>query len=139
MPPGYDEDIQSYKAAADCLLPMGITSENVAREFGVSRSKQVNFVDELCGYIAQLTKKSVLNIFARTLSLPFHIKKPLMLGKKAITMIKRLSQLPPKSLMQKGMKKLLQLKWMMVLEPILRKKILYIMQPSFIRILVLKV
>lgn len=89
--------------------------------------------------MAQLTKKSVLIIFARTLSLPFHIKKPLVLGKKAITMIKRLSQLPPKSLMQKGMKKLLQLKWMMVLEPILRKKILYIMKHSFIGILVLKV
>jgi acetyl-CoA acyltransferase 1 len=43
MPPSYDDDIQAYKAAADCLIPMGITSENVAKEFGVSREKQDRF------------------------------------------------------------------------------------------------
>ena len=30
------EQIMSHKPAADCLLPMGITSENVAEQFGVS-------------------------------------------------------------------------------------------------------
>lgn len=37
------EKILSYKAAADCLIPMGITSENVASQFGVSRDKQDMF------------------------------------------------------------------------------------------------
>jgi len=31
------------KEAADCLIPMGITSENVAAEFGVSRAEQDKF------------------------------------------------------------------------------------------------
>ncbi|XP_058146628.1 3-ketoacyl-CoA thiolase, peroxisomal isoform X2 [Dasypus novemcinctus] len=31
------------KAARDCLIPMGITSENVAKQFGVSREKQDAF------------------------------------------------------------------------------------------------
>lgn len=34
------EKILSHPPAADCLLPMGITSENVASKFGVSREKQ---------------------------------------------------------------------------------------------------
>jgi len=33
----------SNKEAADCLTPMGITSENVAAEFGISRSEQDQF------------------------------------------------------------------------------------------------
>lgn len=40
MPPSMSDDIQAFQPAADCLLPMGITSENVAKEFGVSRAKQ---------------------------------------------------------------------------------------------------
>ncbi|KAJ3215503.1 3-ketoacyl-CoA thiolase, peroxisomal [Clydaea vesicula] len=43
MPPSYDDDISAFPAAADCLLPMGITSENVAKKFGVSREKQDSF------------------------------------------------------------------------------------------------
>lgn len=34
------EKILSYPPAADCLLPMGLTSENVAAKFGISRAKQ---------------------------------------------------------------------------------------------------
>lgn len=34
------EKIMSHGPAADCLLPMGITSENVAEEFGVKREEQ---------------------------------------------------------------------------------------------------
>lgn len=37
------EKILSFGPAADCLLPMGITSENVAEEFGISRDKQDYF------------------------------------------------------------------------------------------------
>jgi len=33
-------------AAADCLLPMGITSENVAKDFGITRAKQDAFAVE---------------------------------------------------------------------------------------------
>ncbi|KAL8161792.1 hypothetical protein V2J09_013281 [Rumex salicifolius] len=32
--------VQDFKQAQDCLLPMGITSENVAGRFGVSRAEQ---------------------------------------------------------------------------------------------------
>jgi acetyl-CoA acyltransferase 1 len=40
MPEGMSEKVMEVKAAADCLLPMGITSENVAAKFSVSREKQ---------------------------------------------------------------------------------------------------
>lgn len=41
MPSSISEVVSnSCKAAADCLLPMGITSENVAAAFNVSREKQ---------------------------------------------------------------------------------------------------
>ena len=43
MPTGYSEKVSSVPAAADCLLPMGITSENVAKEFNISRQKQDQF------------------------------------------------------------------------------------------------
>jgi acetyl-CoA acyltransferase 1 len=38
-----EEIVASCPAAADCLLPMGITSENVAKDFNVSRVKQDTF------------------------------------------------------------------------------------------------
>jgi acetyl-CoA acyltransferase 1 len=37
------EKIMAYQPAADCLLPMGATSENVAEQFGVGRVKQDQF------------------------------------------------------------------------------------------------
>lgn len=40
MPAEQSDKVTSLEAAADCLLPMGITSENVAKEYGVSRAKQ---------------------------------------------------------------------------------------------------
>ncbi len=53
MPAGYSEKVQSFGPAADCMLPMGyafirlstfsITSENVAKQFGVTRQKQDEF------------------------------------------------------------------------------------------------
>ncbi|CAG8486379.1 14050_t:CDS:2, partial [Acaulospora morrowiae] len=43
MPSETSEKVFSNKQSNDCLLPMGITSENVAREFGVSREKQDAF------------------------------------------------------------------------------------------------
>ncbi|KAI9318490.1 Thiolase, N-terminal domain-containing protein [Dichotomocladium elegans] len=43
MAPSSNKIVEDCPAAADCLLPMGITSENVAREYGVSRDKQDQF------------------------------------------------------------------------------------------------
>ncbi|CAI2173702.1 3105_t:CDS:2 [Funneliformis geosporum] len=43
MPENTSEKVFSNQAAADCLLPMGITSENVAKDFGVTRAKQDAF------------------------------------------------------------------------------------------------
>lgn len=34
------ESVFENKKAADCLMPMGITSENVAKTFGVDRAAQ---------------------------------------------------------------------------------------------------
>lgn len=46
MPESISEPIQRVKQAAESLLPMGITSENVAAEFSVSRQKQDQFALE---------------------------------------------------------------------------------------------
>lgn len=43
MPPNMSEKIMDNEQAADCLLPMGITSENVAEKYGVSRKVQDEF------------------------------------------------------------------------------------------------
>ncbi|KAI0628223.1 acetyl-CoA acetyl transferase [Trametes polyzona] len=43
MPDGFSEVVLSNKEAEDCLLPMGITSENVASDFGISRQAQDEF------------------------------------------------------------------------------------------------
>ncbi|RHZ74116.1 hypothetical protein Glove_227g164 [Diversispora epigaea] len=43
MPTHTSEVVFSNQEAADCLLPMGITSENVAKKFGVGRQKQDAF------------------------------------------------------------------------------------------------
>ncbi|EPQ56769.1 acetyl-CoA acetyl transferase [Gloeophyllum trabeum ATCC 11539] len=43
MPDGWSEAVLSNKEAEDCLIPMGITSENVAKEFGISRAVQDAF------------------------------------------------------------------------------------------------
>ncbi|CAG8486976.1 6240_t:CDS:2 [Funneliformis mosseae] len=43
MPENTSEQVFSNQAAADCLLPMGITSENVAKDFGITRAKQDAF------------------------------------------------------------------------------------------------
>ena len=43
MPERMSEDISTFPLAADCLIPMGITSENVAKEFGITRAVQDKF------------------------------------------------------------------------------------------------
>ncbi|BEJ11950.1 hypothetical protein CspHIS471_0204100 [Cutaneotrichosporon sp. HIS471] len=43
MPAALSDSIMSYPEAADCLMPMGLTSENVAKEYKVSREAQDEF------------------------------------------------------------------------------------------------
>lgn len=43
MPAQLSDAVQENEEASDCLLPMGITSENVAKKYGVSREKQDKF------------------------------------------------------------------------------------------------
>ena len=40
---GYSEKVLANQEAEDCLIPMGITSENVASDFGISRAVQDEF------------------------------------------------------------------------------------------------
>ncbi|KIY68405.1 thiolase [Cylindrobasidium torrendii FP15055 ss-10] len=46
VPDGYSEKVTAVKEAEDCLIPMGITSENVAADFGVTRAQQDKFAAE---------------------------------------------------------------------------------------------
>lgn len=39
----FSEDVLSCKEAEDCLIPMGITSENVATDYGITRREQDEF------------------------------------------------------------------------------------------------
>jgi acetyl-CoA acyltransferase 1 len=43
QPDGWSDAVLSTKEAEDCLIPMGITSENVAQDFGISREVQDKF------------------------------------------------------------------------------------------------
>jgi acetyl-CoA acyltransferase 1 len=43
QPDGWSEAVLTNKEAEDCLLPMGITSENVAHDFAISREAQDAF------------------------------------------------------------------------------------------------
>ncbi|KAL4242744.1 thiolase-like superfamily protein [Abortiporus biennis] len=40
---GFSEKVLSNQEAEDCLIPMGITSENVAKEYGITRQVQDEF------------------------------------------------------------------------------------------------
>ncbi|KAK7444360.1 3-ketoacyl-CoA thiolase with broad chain length specificity [Stygiomarasmius scandens] len=40
---GYSDLVLSHPEASDCTLPMGITSENVAAQYGISRDRQDHF------------------------------------------------------------------------------------------------
>ncbi|CAG8507450.1 24444_t:CDS:2 [Cetraspora pellucida] len=46
MPSDTSEKVFSNQQSADCLLPMGITSENVAKDFGITRVQQDSFAAE---------------------------------------------------------------------------------------------
>ncbi|WFD28050.1 acetyl-CoA C-acyltransferase [Malassezia nana] len=46
MPLKMSDEVMSNEEAADCMLPMGITSENVAKKYNVTRQKQDAFAAE---------------------------------------------------------------------------------------------
>lgn len=46
MPESIDQSVRDVQQAADCLIPMGVTSENVAKQFGISRLQQDSFACE---------------------------------------------------------------------------------------------
>jgi acetyl-CoA acyltransferase 1 len=46
LPDGWSDEVLTNKEAEDCLIPMGITSENVGSEFGISREVQDKFAAE---------------------------------------------------------------------------------------------
>ncbi|KAG1901832.1 Thiolase, N-terminal domain-containing protein [Suillus fuscotomentosus] len=46
LPDGWSDEVLTSQEAEDCLIPMGITSENVASDFGISREVQDNFSAE---------------------------------------------------------------------------------------------
>ncbi len=46
QPKSYSEKVLSNQEAEDCLLPMGITSENVAKQWGITREEQDTFAAE---------------------------------------------------------------------------------------------
>jgi len=46
LPDGWSDEVLTNKEAEDCLIPMGITSENVASDFGISRELQDKFAAE---------------------------------------------------------------------------------------------
>lgn len=46
LPDGWSPSVLANQESEDCLIPMGITSENVAAEFGISRETQDKFSAE---------------------------------------------------------------------------------------------
>jgi acetyl-CoA acyltransferase 1 len=45
-PEAYSKDVLGVGEATDCLIPMGITSDNVAKEYNISRLDQDEFAAE---------------------------------------------------------------------------------------------
>ncbi|ODN89700.1 acetyl-CoA acyltransferase [Cryptococcus wingfieldii CBS 7118] len=56
LPERISDDVLSNQQAADCLVPMGITSENVAKEYGISRDVQDTFAANSFGKAAAAQK-----------------------------------------------------------------------------------
>ncbi|CEH11897.1 probable pot1-acetyl-c-peroxisomal [Ceraceosorus bombacis] len=56
MPEKMSDAVMENDEAADCLAPMGITSENVAKEYGISREAQDKFSAESYKKAAQAQK-----------------------------------------------------------------------------------
>jgi acetyl-CoA acyltransferase 1 len=46
QPDGWSDLVLANQEAEDCLIPMGITSENVAKDYGITRAAQDKFAAE---------------------------------------------------------------------------------------------
>ena len=46
QPKAFSDKVLSCQEAEDCLIPMGITSENVAKQYGITRETQDKFAAE---------------------------------------------------------------------------------------------
>ncbi|CCA76233.1 probable POT1-acetyl-CoA C-acyltransferase, peroxisomal [Serendipita indica DSM 11827] len=57
QPASMSEEVMSNQESADCLIPMGITSENVAAEYKVTRDEQDAFAAESFRRAAQAQKE----------------------------------------------------------------------------------
>lgn len=57
LPERMSDAVLSNPESADCLIPMGITSENVAKQYGVSRDVQDAFAAESFGKAAKAQKE----------------------------------------------------------------------------------
>lgn len=57
IPENISEQILSNPQAADCLLPMGITSENVAKDYGITREELDVFAAKSYAKAAQAQKE----------------------------------------------------------------------------------
>ncbi|WVQ84687.1 hypothetical protein IAT38_006842 [Cryptococcus sp. DSM 104549] len=56
VPDYISDEIQTNPEAADCLIPMGITSENVATAYGITRAQQDRFAAESYARAAKAQK-----------------------------------------------------------------------------------
>lgn len=56
MPEKMSDAVLSNPESADCLIPMGITSENVAKQYNVSRDVQDTFAANSFGKAAEAQK-----------------------------------------------------------------------------------
>lgn len=59
FPNGFSEKVMAVPAAADCLIPMGITSENVAKKYGITRAQQDAFGAESMQKAAKAQKEGL--------------------------------------------------------------------------------
>ncbi|KAE9400289.1 acetyl-CoA acetyl transferase [Gymnopus androsaceus JB14] len=71
MPEGYSDTVLESQEAEDCLIPMGLTSENVASDYGISREDQDAFAALSFQKAASAQKQ---NFFAPEI-LPIRVKQ----------------------------------------------------------------
>lgn len=59
FPTGFSEKVMENQLAQDCLIPMGITSENVAAKYGITREMQDTFGAESMQKAAKAQKEGL--------------------------------------------------------------------------------
>ena len=59
FPNGFSPKVMENQMAQDCLIPMGITSENVAKKYGITREEQDKFGAESMQKAAKALKEGL--------------------------------------------------------------------------------